>query len=591
MNSTNTIIPNNPLKYVVWTARSLRKYQIVAISAVTVAVILTRVFFFTIKKVTDSAVEFNAGRIPVEDFWFWCAAVPVLYLINGICWRTSGFSGMRWITGAVANSNRALFGFLLGHSSAYFKDRYAGALVNKISNASSGVDEITRQSLWQFYTLFLAFIIDIYLTFLAHPYFSISFTLWFVTFVSINIYLMGKLSPFALRRAEASSQLKGAMVDSISNIDTVNNYGQQRYESSHLESSIDNARQTHLAEWVCSEYILVVNNFLIALQYALMLGLGGWLFSQGRITVGALVMIVTISINVERNLWFICQSINQAVSCVGLIKEGLRDLLLPHGIVDQQQPITPSKVNGHISFDKINFQYGDVQDAVFTSFKLEIPAGQKVGLVGRSGAGKTTLVSLLMRSFEVTEGQIKIDGQDIRELELESLKRMITLVPQDTMLFHRSILDNINYGRLDATKQEIEHAAHLAQADEFIDKLPQSYDTLVGERGIKLSGGQRQRIAIARAFLKNSPILVLDEATSALDSESEGAIQRALTELMKGKTVIAIAHRLSTLQIMDRICVIEEGIIKEDGSHEELLNKNGLYAQLWSNQVKGFIQE
>lgn len=591
MQPKDTAIPSHPLKFVAWTALNQRKYQIIAVGAVTIAALLSRGFLYSIKKLTDTAIEFDAGRAPIGEFWFWCASVPVLYLINGAVWRCSGFSGMRWITGAVANSNRALFGYLLGQSSAYFKDRYAGAVVNKISNASSGVDELTRQTLWQFYTLILAFILDICLTSLAHPFFSVAFAIWFVSFLTINVLTVKRLAVYALRRAEAASELKGKMVDTVSNIDTVNNYGQRGFELAYVGGFVDLARQRHFEEWRCSEYILVLNNILITIMYVAMLGLGAWLFGRGEITVGSLVLVVSVSINLEKNLWFICQSINQAVSSQGLIREGLRDLLKPREIVDSTSAIKPIKINGVISFKDITFQYGDTQDAVFTNFSLKIPAGQKVGLVGRSGAGKTTLVSLLMRNFDVAAGQIQIDDHDVRELELESLKKMITLVPQDTTLFHRSIKDNILYGRLDATQSEVEHAARLAQADEFINKLPNNYQTMVGERGVKLSGGQRQRIAIARAMLKNSPILVLDEATSALDSESEAAIQCALVELMKGKTVIAIAHRLSTLQIMDRICVIEEGVIQEDGTHAELLRLGGLYAQLWNSQVQGFIQE
>jgi ATP-binding cassette, subfamily B, bacterial len=244
-----------------------------------------------------------------------------------------------------------------------------------------------------------------------------------------------------------------------------------------------------------------------------------------------------------------------------------------------------------ITFDKISYKYNDGTDNVINNIGLEIPAGQKVGLVGHSGAGKTTITHLLLRFSDVTSGAIKIDGQDIRDVTQESLRKNIAYVPQEPMLFHRTLRENIAYGKPDATDDEIHEAAQKAHAAEFIDKLPNGYDTVVGERGVKLSGGQRQRIAIARAILKDAPILVLDEATSALDSESEKLIQKALWELMKGRTAIVIAHRLSTIQRMDRILVLENGDIAEQGSHKELLRHKGIYHELWSHQSGGFIEE
>jgi len=272
----------------------------------------------------------------------------------------------------------------------------------------------------------------------------------------------------------------------------------------------------------------------------------------------------------------------------GEAKEGLEEILSEHVIKDSPNAKVLKVSKGEILIESIDFEYENTR--VFKDFSVVIPSGQKVGFVGRSGAGKTTFVSLLLRHFDVQKGQIKIDGQNIFDVTLDSLRRAIAFVPQDTSLFHRTIRENISYSNPDATEAEIKHAAKLAQADEFIDKLPNGYGTLVGERGIKLSGGQRQRIAIARAFLKNAPILMLDEATSSLDSESEHAIQLSLEKLMKDRTVIAIAHRLSTLKKMDRIIIIDNGKIVEDGSTNELLKKaDGIFKNMWDHQVKGFI--
>jgi ABC-type multidrug transport system fused ATPase/permease subunit len=321
-----------------------------------------------------------------------------------------------------------------------------------------------------------------------------------------------------------------------------------------------------------------------------MLGIGMGLISRGLISVGSLVMVITVVIALEQRMFFLGQSLTQAVSNHGQVSEGLAELLQPHEITDRAGA-TPLVVRrAGIDFLALSFSYRNAH--VFAGdFDLHIEGGEKLGLVGHSGAGKSTLVSLLLRQFELEGGSIRIDGQSVSDITLDSLRRAVALVPQGTSLFHRSILDNIRYGRLAASDEDVMEAARLAEADSFIRRLPQGYDTQVGERGVKLSGGQRQRVAIARALLRNAPILLLDEATSALDSESEAAIQRALVSLMRDKTVIAIAHRLSTLRAMDRIVVLEQGRIVEDGSHEALVRQGGVYASLWNSQVSGFIPD
>jgi ABC-type multidrug transport system fused ATPase/permease subunit len=301
-------------------------------------------------------------------------------------------------------------------------------------------------------------------------------------------------------------------------------------------------------------------------------------------------MVVTVVIALEQRMFFLGQSLTQAVSYHGQVSEGLAELLQPHEITDRPGAAPLLIRRARIDFEALSFSYRNAR--VFAGdFDLRIEGGEKVGLVGHSGAGKSTLVSLLLRQFELDGGTIRIDGQSVSDITLESLRRAVALVPQGTSLFHRSIMDNIRYGRLAASDEEVAEAARLAEADGFIRGLPLGYDTQVGERGVKLSGGQRQRIAIARALLRHAPILLLDEATSALDSESEAAIQRALVGLMRDKTVVAIAHRLSTLRAMDRIVVLEQGRIVEDGSHEALVRQGGVYASLWNSQVSGFIPD
>jgi ABC-type multidrug transport system fused ATPase/permease subunit len=315
-----------------------------------------------------------------------------------------------------------------------------------------------------------------------------------------------------------------------------------------------------------------------------------WLISVGEISVGSLVMVIMIVINLEQRMFFLGQNLTQAVSYYSQVNEGLKELLEPHEIVNDPSATPLTVTRGEIKFDSIKFAYRG-KPVFHGTFSLHIKGGEKVGLVGHSGAGKSTLVSLLLRRFELDGGSITIDAQNIRDVTLDSLRHAVAFVPQSTSLFHRSIIENIRYGRLDASDEEVAEAAGLAQANSFIRELPDGYNTKVGERGVLLSGGQRQRISVARALLRDAPILLLDEATSALDSVSEAAIQNALVDLMKDKTVIAVAHRLSTLRSMDRLVIIEGGEIVEDGSHDELIAHGGVYARLWNSQVSGFITE
>ncbi|MEY2665379.1 MAG: hypothetical protein RLZZ480_484, partial [Candidatus Parcubacteria bacterium] len=344
-----------------------------------------------------------------------------------------------------------------------------------------------------------------------------------------------------------------------------------------------------LKQWRISEFGLSINNILIVAFEFVLLWVIVNMWTQGALSTGSLIMLITLLVNVNGTLVFIGSSINGFIRRYADVEEGLADILLPYEIVDVHNASTLQVKNAEIVWKDVSFEFGE--NHIFSDFNLEITPGQRVGLVGHSGAGKTTFVSLLLRQHDVTSGAIMIDGQDISKVTQDSLRANIAVVPQEPMLFHRTIRENIAYGKPNATDKEIVEVAKKAQAHDFISQLELGYDTLVGERGIKLSGGQKQRVAIARAMLKESPILVLDEATSALDSESEVAIQTALQKLMEGKTVVAVAHRLSTLREMDRIIVLENGKIVEDGSHDTLKEAGGVYQRLWEHQAGGFLVE
>ena len=583
-------IPAKPIAYAWMVSKPYRKWAFAAMTAVLIATVASRAMTYVVKLLTDSAIAFGQGLVGSADVWRWVLLFPAIYIVNEIIWRTSGFSGMRWITGAVAESNRRLFGYLSDHSATYFSDRHAGALVNKISNASSGIERLIGQWLWQFLSLIVGLMADLYLNYLAHPYFALALLGWMTIYIPLNVFFVTRLHRLSFAYAESSSQLKGKMVDSTSNVDTVQYTGSVDYEKVHIGKQIGHQRLSHLKEWWWSEWVLVTNGVLLGVFILSMFAFGMWLIESGEISVGSLVMVIMIVLALEQRMFFLGQSMTQAVSFYGQVSEGLKELLEPHEIVDRPDAKPLKVTKAAIEFRDVDFSYRGKR--VFRGdFNLRIEGGEKIGLVGHSGAGKSTLVSLLLRRFQLDGGSIEIDGHSVEDITLGSLRRAIAFVPQSTSLFHRSIVENIRYGRLDANDEEVVAAAKLAQADSFIRELPEGYDTKVGERGVMLSGGQRQRISVARAVLRNASILLLDEATSALDSVSEAAIQESLVGLMRDKTVIAIAHRLSTLRAMDRIVVVENGRIVEDGSHDELVELGGVYASLWNSQVSGFIPD
>lgn len=580
------IIPKNPILFGIYISKIHKKWAILALLCVTAAALLGgRINLIILGNLTNSLA---AKPISIDSVWMWAVLYPIIFFITENIWRASGFSGMRWFMNFQRSAYEALYEYLTLHSKDYFNSRFAGSLTNKIYHAVDGTESLFEKILWQFIPLMIGLIWYIVFAWFTNAALGAIITLWTVLFLGLNIWFSKKLRPRSYSYAKALSTLKGRLVDSLSNISLVQEYAFVSGEREYIKKFIKKQHQTGLDHWRLSEWMLATNGIAVFIFMVLMIWTSVYLFQNNIVRVGTIIVIIAMVKDLSDQLLFLGQELRDAARFYGEAKEGLEEILKEHIIIDAPNAIELKSAKGTISIDAIDFQYENNQ--VFKDFSLSIPSGQKVGLVGRSGAGKTTFVSLLLRHYDVHNGAIKIDEQNISGITLESLRSSIAFVPQDTSLFHRTIQENIRYSSPDSTKEDVISASKAALADEFIDALPNGYETLVGERGVKLSGGQRQRIAIARAFLKNAPILVLDEATSSLDSQSEHAIQLSLEKLMKGRTVIAIAHRLSTLKKMDRIVVIENGKIVEDGNPDSLLQKtNGIFKNMWEHQVKGFI--
>lgn len=582
-------IPNTPMRFLWYVSYEHKKYLYMGLVAVTCAEIFGTSIPFVFKSLVDTAHKVIEGTADVETVWIWAFVYPLLVALVSISWRVSGFIGMEWAARSNSTSYKALFGYLAHHSHTYFSDRFAGSLSSKVSHASEGVQSIAEAFLWNYVPTILGFIFTIILLGITNLSAAILFTALIAILIPLNIYLAKYRNPYVVEFSTQATRARGNAVDAITNMSAIRQFARVEDEQERHAEHIDMMRDLNIRQWRISEWGLSLNNLLIVIFEACILLLSIRAWTQSTISIGDLVMITALLANMQSTLVFIGSSMNGFIRRYGEIQEGLADIVVEHDIVDIEGAKVLSAPKGQIEWKNVNFGYeGSV---VFADFNLSIKAGERIGLVGSSGAGKTTFVSLLLRQHDLIDGSIVIDSQNIKDVTQDSLRETIAVVPQEPLLFHRSIKENIIYGKPDATDAEVFAVAKKAFAHEFIMELTEGYDTLVGERGVKLSGGQKQRIAIARAMLKDARILVLDEATSALDSESEVVIQKALHKLMKGKTVIAIAHRLSTLREMDRIIVLENGKIVEDGTHDTLAKAKGTYARLWKHQAGGFLQD
>jgi len=483
-----------------------------------------------------------------------------------------------------------LYAYLQHHSHRFLSNNFAGALASRISETSTSVNMTLWTLVFDFLPIAVTLIVSIALLWYASIPLAL-FTLgWALLFLSVSYYSARRCRPLAHKSAEARSITIGKVVDAVTNLASVRLFAMLGFERSYLKGFLNN-------EIAAARRWLWSNEKILWFQYslALMLKAGTllfslWLWQHDRISVADFVMSVSLSLLIINEVRNISRRFIDLFEYIGNITNGVYTIVQEHEIMDRSAARPLRVTRGCIELRDVSFGYVP-GSPVFEQLNLRIEGGQRVGLVGYSGSGKSTLLNLILRLYEPQQGSILIDGHDIRDVTQQSLHEQISLIPQDPGLFHRTLLENIRYGRPDANQEEIELAARRADAHEFIERMPNQYASLVGERGVKLSGGQRQRISIARVIVKNAPILIMDEATSSLDSITEQAIQNSLNTLMQNKTVIVVAHRLSTIAHLDRILVFSQGHIIEDGSHTDLLAANGAYTQLWNRQANGFLVE
>lgn len=545
---------------------------------------------YALKGLIDGLTAASAGQ-PVEGIGIvgWFVLLLGIWFFGIGMYRVYQVVDIYTSPSIRALAQKRMFGWLMGHSHTYFQDNFAGKLGQKIKQGANAILGIIEIMMFDMIRTAVLLAVAVVLLWTAAPAFSAFLMAWAVLYIAVSGWLARHCFRLSEQMSEAVSTSSGRIIDAITNADLIRGFARIAFERSFLGHWINAERfRSRRLRW----YLVVMRLFQMA-SIILLLGVLVWVALArtlaGAMTVGEFTLVFTLGFQISNTVWHLSDRLLSFFEELGTLSEALDLVSAPHGIVDAPGAAPLAVTEGRIEVRDLRFSFPD-GTKVFDGLSLTIRPGEKIGLVGRSGAGKSTLVKLIRRQYEPQGGAVLIDGQDIATVTQESLNAAIAEVPQQPGVFHRTIGENIAYGRLGATQAEVEEAARQAHAHEFIARRPTGYDTVVGEQGVKLSGGERQRVAIARALLKDARILVLDEATSALDSESEHLIQGALWTLMQGRTVIAIAHRLSTITGMDRILYVEGGRIVEQGSHADLLALGGRYAALWQRQSGGFLE-
>ena len=572
--------PNKPIPFLLRYVKLRRAHFSLLFAIIVGAASCAVAVQYGMKLIVDAMAVPDRMAAPI---WFPLGLFLGLIAVEQTLWRLGGWLGCRTVVATGVDLRLDLFHHLTGHPMRYFAQHFSGALGNRISQTASSVTLIFSSLTWSILPPVVDFLGAV-VVLCTIDYRMALALVGFVAVVGGVVLTFGSRGrPLHQRFAEEGARTNGQLVDVVSNVWTVKAFAARDRERARLERELGVEASAQRRSWMFMEKTRVLHDLSLWIMAGSMLLWAMLSWRSGRITPGDVVIISALTFRIlhgSRDLAFALINTSQQF---GGIAESLRVIGEPHAVVDPADARGFKPLRGAIAFKQVRYAYPGERH-VFNGLDLDIPAGQRVGIVGPSGGGKSTLIALIQRLDDVQGGAIEIDGQDLRSVTQDSLRERIAVVPQEIALFNRSILENIRYGLPEASDDEVYQAARHAYCDEFIRKLPDGYDTLVGERGVMLSGGQRQRLGIARAFLKNAPILVLDEATSALDTHSEIEIQAALDELMRGRTVLAVAHRLSTVAGFDRIVVLQNGLVVEDGAPDQLRQTNGLYASLWRLQ-------
>jgi ATP-binding cassette subfamily B protein len=542
------------------------------------------------KRIIDAIISPGAREAMFHVALILLLTAAILSFARWAFWRVAIILDIKLVSASVAEMNKESFKHLHRQSFSFFTNNFSGALVKKVNYFTRAFEAITDNLFWNLFPTVVSMSIIITVLISRNALMGYSTLAWLVAFFTLNFFFATWKYKFDVMETEAVSKTTGFLSDTIANFSSLKLFNGYKRENKSFSDLVEDVRKKMQYAWSTEELFNGTSSILtVILEFGLLyFSLRFW--RQGLFTPGDFVLVQTYVIMIIGQSWSFGRMVRNFYRSFSDAEEMTTIFLTTPEILDKPGAKELEVKEGKIEFSKVVFCYHKTRK-VLDNLNLQIKAGEKIALIGPSGAGKTTVIKLLLRNFDLTGGHIFIDGQDIAGVTQESLWQNISLVPQDPVLFHRTLKENIKYGRPNATDAEVLKAAKMAHCDEFISDLPEGYETFVGERGIKLSGGERQRVAIARAILRNAPILVLDEATSSLDSESEGLIQDALEKLMADKTVIVIAHRLSTIRKMDRIIFIDDGKIKEEGTHAELENKeNGLYRHLWELQAGGFMK-
>jgi len=543
-----------------------------------------------LRQLFNILVVYNGAPSAAHHLLVLVGAIAAVSL-GGWLMRRAQIYGLNYLdSGVMASLYSSAFDYLIKHSYHFFISRFSGTLTRRVSKFAASFETMMDSIMITFFPAAIFVVGVVTVLFIRNHTLGIALGIWVICFVLFQLFVARLRQPLRVARSEADSKMVGALADAISNQNTIALFSGSAHELGLFESVVVFWRKTVMRSWNADELIWSIQGILMT---GINIGLlyGAVIFYERQlITVGDFVLIQSYLLGLFDQLTGMNRDLRRFYDAFADAVEMVEILKTPHEIQDRPNAMPLNVSRAEIAFKHVNFYFYENRP-VLQDFDLLVASGEKIALVGPSGAGKTTITKLLLRLYDIQEGEIEIDGQNIVAVTQDSLRDAIAFVPQEPILFHRTLMENIRYGRRGASDGEVIAAAKKAHCHEFIMALPEGYQTFVGERGVKLSGGERQRVAIARAILKNAPILVLDEATSSLDSESEALIQDALQTLMKGKTVMVIAHRLSTIMKMDRIMVIENGKIVAHGNHRDLLTQGGLYQKLWSIQAGGFRED